>query len=253
MHGRQKWTLALFATMTLLTGGAGQCAAEPYQSHEDFVAAIRDRSSSPYIVLLTAIDDRSEQAHTGCTNAHFLTGAIHIELWRQIDVRAPRDELKSRSAEAERIAIEHTSHVFHFSNPAALQSVFPFPNDRRYSKACEAIARGVRARFADRTGELLLGPFIKEPEIVARSCPFPLPREQHPNNPNMPTISLLIAPDGTLRESKVMNSSGSRGIDEGARAALSSCKYKPRIIDDEPAQEAAWLTVQIYGGWPFRH
>ncbi|WP_161497239.1 energy transducer TonB [Bradyrhizobium nitroreducens] len=243
--------LVSFVFSILLISHANDCAADPHQSHNDFVAAVRDGSSSPYLILLTTIDDRSGQAHTGCTPAPFLIGAIHIELWGRIDPRAAPDELKSRRAEAERTAIENTSHVFHFTNPAALLNAFPFPHDTRYARGCEAIARGLRARIADRSGQLLLGPFAKEPRIIWESCPATPSPESGLNELAMPTISLLIGPDGMPRETKVTASSGSPRLDEAVTAALLACRFEPRAIDDQPTPEATWFTIKIGKRWPF--
>jgi TonB family protein len=250
MRGRQEWMLVILATLALLVGEASVCMAEPYQPHANFVAAIQDTSTSPYVVLLTAIDDRDGQAHSGCTTANLLRGAIYKHVWG-LSGSQSRAEDELRGEEVRRILTENTSHVFHFSNPDALSNVLPFQISAHYPQACEAIARGIRVRIADLTGQPIFGPFAEGPQIIWRSCPSaPLP-ESDLSGLTMPTISLLIAPDGTSRETKVTNSSGSRKLDEAVRAALSACKFKPRTIDDRPVPEAAWFTMRISNRWPF--
>ena len=56
-------------------------------------------------------------------------------------------------------------------------------------------------------------------------------------------ISILVGPDGTLKESKVTGSSGSAYLDQAIRAALSGCKFTPRTIDGEPVPEATWTGI----------
>jgi TonB family protein len=216
-------------------------AAQSLQSQAAFETAIRDESTSPYVVLITAIDDRTGQADTGCTGANLLLGAIYLEKWGSYD--KARLGTNSMRDEAEKIALENTAHVFHFSNQSALDNVLPF----RYPEACAAIKTGVRARIGDRSGQILLGPFVEGPSVILSSCPAPVyPSEDRKDgNESSPNIALLVGPDGTLKESKVADSSGSTRIDEAVRAALSACKFSPRTIDGEPMPEASWMTIRI--------
>jgi len=157
MHGRQKLAFALFAGLTLLIDGTSECVAGPYQPHANFEAAVRDSSTSPYVVLLTAIDDRTGEARTGCTTADLLKGAIWMQTWAHSGQQT-RAEDKLRSEEVRRILIRNTAHVFHFSDPGALRNTFPFPISERYPQACDAISRGVRVRIADLTGQPIFEP-----------------------------------------------------------------------------------------------
>jgi len=84
-----------FLVVLSLTLMAGTSAADPRQSQAAFEAAIRDRSTSPYIVLITVVDDRTGQTGTGCSGANLLLGAIYIEGG---DVSAA--QLRPRSAPA---------------------------------------------------------------------------------------------------------------------------------------------------------
>jgi protein TonB len=55
-------------------------------------------------------------------------------------------------------------------------------------------------------------------------------------------LAFLIEADGTVLESKVEHSSGSRRLDEAARNALSLCKFKPATTDGKP--EKAWAKIE---------
>src|SRR6267154_1835055 len=101
----------------LLFGLPGESAAQPRQSQAAFETAIRDNSTSPYVVLITVVDDRTGKSSSGCNSANLLLGAIYLEKWGSFDSKAT-PETNSRHNEAEKIALENTSHIFHFSNPA---------------------------------------------------------------------------------------------------------------------------------------
>lgn len=158
--------------------------------------------------------------------------------WGSFDSKATL-ETTSRHKEVEKIALENTSHVFHFSNPAALNNILPF----RYPEACAAIERGSRARIADGSGQVILGPFVERPMIHRSSCAAPA--YPKPDKEGGTTVALLIGQDGKLKESKLTESSGSAGWDEAVLAALSACGFSPRTIDGEPVPEATWMTIRI--------
>lgn len=56
------------------------------------------------------------------------------------------------------------------------------------------------------------------------------------------TLQFLISADGKPVESRVLRSSGYRGLDEAARTALDKCSFKPATVDGEPVQE--WTRLQ---------
>jgi hypothetical protein len=130
-------------------GMPGESTADPIQSQSDFEIAIRDNSTSPYIVLLTIVDDRTGESRTGCTEAHFLIGAIILE--RLDGYGKTRSENMVKAQKARRIAVENTSHIFHFSKQSAIDNL-PF----KYQEACDAIAHGLRARISDLGGATLI-------------------------------------------------------------------------------------------------
>jgi TonB-like protein len=238
-------TLLIAALSILSIGLPEDCAAQARQSQAAFETAIRDNSTSPYVVLFTVVDDRTGQTRIGCTTANLLRGAIYLEKWGSFDSKVASETI-SRHKEAETFALENTSHVFHFSSQAALNNILPF----RYPEACAAIERGSRARIGDRGGQLLLGPFVEGPSVNLSSCPPPAYRPDvkagiEAGTFVSPTISLLVGPEGTLKEGKVSGNSGSEHLDAAVRAALSACKFSPRTIDGVPVPEATWTTFTI--------
>jgi hypothetical protein len=85
------------------------------QRHDHFQAALQSRSSSPFYVIVTVVDDRNGETRTGCTAADFVAGALHREM-----------NLPKGIGSFERvrqIMSENEDHVFHFSNPGALANV----------------------------------------------------------------------------------------------------------------------------------
>jgi hypothetical protein len=158
---------ALVSVLFPLLVTACTAETEPFQSQAHFRVAIRDGSTSPHFILLTVVDDRTGKATTGCTLAPFLVGAIERE----------RDGWNDwRGEEAKRIALTNESHVFHFTKQSALDNL-PLDQDARCRQACIAIKSGQSARMGDRVGNLILGPFVEEPNVVWSSCApaaFPL-------------------------------------------------------------------------------
>jgi hypothetical protein len=94
--------------------GRGAAETGPIQSQAEFKVAIRDDSTSPYLILLTVVDDRTGQSWTDCTLAPFLVGAIWMEQDPQRN-GAPIEE-------HDRIALANTSRVFHFFQQSALDN-----------------------------------------------------------------------------------------------------------------------------------
>jgi hypothetical protein len=135
--------LAAFLAFAFVSFPIGRGAAEtgPFQSQAEFEVAIRDDSTSPYLILLTVVDDRTGQSWTDCTLAPFLVGAIWMEQDPQRN-GAPIEE-------HDRIALAHTSRVFHFFQQSALD-ILPTVRDGTYRQACEVIKSGGCMRMIDR-------------------------------------------------------------------------------------------------------
>ena len=55
------------------------------------------------------------------------------------------------------------------------------------------------------------------------------------------TMAFLVAPDGSVVDSKVEKSSGYKNLDKAAIKALSACKFKPGTKDGAVAQ--TWTKV----------
>jgi hypothetical protein len=129
----------------LLCSLAAPAAAEPaaLQAQAQFEAAIRNRSTSPNLILLTVVDDRTGESWTGCTLAPLLLGA----LLKESESQQPPVSLQT----ATQIALSNTSHVFHFSKQSALDNLMPVI-DGKYSAACEALKRNGCMRKPDLTG-----------------------------------------------------------------------------------------------------
>lgn len=56
------------------------------------------------------------------------------------------------------------------------------------------------------------------------------------------TLSVLVGPDGSVVDSKVDQSSGSKTLDKAAVKIYSSCKFKPALKDGKPQQ--AWAKLE---------
>lgn len=55
-------------------------------------------------------------------------------------------------------------------------------------------------------------------------------------------LSVLVGPDGSVVDSKVDQSSGSKTLDKAAVKIYSSCKFKPAMKDGKPQQ--AWAKLE---------
>jgi hypothetical protein len=130
--------------MSLVAAGLSTtvCAEEHTQAQADFEVAIRDRSTSHYVVLLTVVDDRNGQSRTGCTEANFLLGAIILEYLGGYG--KTNSENISKNQQAQKIALDNRSHEFHFSTQPALDNL-PF----EYEAACDEVVHGHRVRLSD--------------------------------------------------------------------------------------------------------
>jgi len=178
------WVLAALVAGGCATPQPGAVkSAALAQDHEHFTKAIMTQSTSPYVVLITIVDDRTGQSRSGCTSAPFLLGAIHREMNLPYDLPS----IKS----AEQIALGNTAHVFHFSKQDALDNVAFSYSDRdldrardilrsvgvgsltrldlekrrvfgplqwSHALACAVIEHGLSARITDITGQVIAEP-----------------------------------------------------------------------------------------------
>jgi protein TonB len=61
-------------------------------------------------------------------------------------------------------------------------------------------------------------------------------------------MAFLVGSDGTVREARLLKSSGHAILDQAAEAALRLCRFKPTLKDDQPV--AAWQPVQYAWALP---
>jgi hypothetical protein len=87
-----------------------------------FKKAVLDKSTEPYFVLITVINDSTNSNSLITTEAPFLLGAIHIEH------SIPYSE--NGSAEVERLALAASNRIFRFKKPNALKNIGHFYNDQ---------------------------------------------------------------------------------------------------------------------------
>ena len=164
--------------MILSVGLSEQVAGQGLQPQADFENAFGIHpgspyvtySTSPYVVRITVVNDRTGEASTVCVDANLLSGAIYLENGGSFEhydlpvtkegffdfTKQPRRESTPEAierakklVEARKIAVANSSHVFHFSNPEALKNI-----SRHYPEACAAIEQGKRARIEDITGRI---------------------------------------------------------------------------------------------------
>jgi protein TonB len=62
------------------------------------------------------------------------------------------------------------------------------------------------------------------------------------------TMAFLVGSDGTVREARLLKSSGHAMLDQAAESALRLCRFKPTLKDGQPA--AAWQPVQYAWALP---
>lgn len=56
------------------------------------------------------------------------------------------------------------------------------------------------------------------------------------------SLSVLVMPDGTVTDTKIEKSSGSKSLDKAAQKIYSSCKYSPGTKDGK--SEQAWTKLE---------
>ncbi|HEX4862020.1 MAG TPA: hypothetical protein VFV07_12340 [Rhizomicrobium sp.] len=172
---------AVVVLMIVLTSTAARAGFVQDQAH--YEQAVRDKTSAPYFVLVTLVDDTMKTSWTGCTLPAFVEGALDVEQGLAND-----DADMARDAQAMLVAKDHT---FHFSNPKALAEIrmdayapsdlerargylhahgtaFLLSSDwtkidaanalNRTALACAIIEKGLAARMADGNGETYAEP-----------------------------------------------------------------------------------------------
>jgi hypothetical protein len=153
------------------------------QDRAHYEQAIREKTSAPYFILVTVVDDTTKTSWTGCTLPEFLAGALDAERGQ------PNDD--ADMARDDQAMLDAKDHAFHFSNPKALAEIrmdaytpadleraraylrthgtaFLLSSDwtkidaanalNRTALACAIIEKGLAARMADGNGETFAEP-----------------------------------------------------------------------------------------------
>ena len=87
-------------------------------------------------------------------------------------------------------------------------------------------------------------PVRTAPVVLASSCDKPEypPAARRANETGTVLLNFLIDTNGKVIDSKVERSSGSRRLDEAARAGLELCKFQPATVDGRPTR--AWARIE---------
>lgn len=87
-------------------------------------------------------------------------------------------------------------------------------------------------------------PARTEAVVQASSCRKPEypPASLRAQETGIVRLSFLIGVDGSVLDSKVLRSSGSRRLDEAARRALGLCRFTPATADGKPEQ--SWARIE---------
>jgi len=177
--GRHAVAAGLFVALGCTAARAGGFVQD--QAH--YEQAVRNKTSAPYFVLVSVVDDTAKTTWTGCTLPEFVEAALDIEQGLAND-----DADMARDA---RTMLDAKDHTFHFSNPKALAEIrmdayapsdlerargylhahgtaFLLSSDwtkidaanalNRTALACAIIEKGFAARMADGNGETFAEP-----------------------------------------------------------------------------------------------
>jgi len=158
----------MFAVFGSIAKSAEPEVVRQLQSQTRFEQAIRDRSTSPFFILFTIVDDRTGMARESCATANLFLGAIHREYGLAYD--------KDSLSKATEIALSKPDHVFHFSKQEALDNLSGYSEEALASArktldglnenqivgsffqnkaiGCALAERGLSAREGDRGGEI---------------------------------------------------------------------------------------------------
>ncbi|KFI06465.1 energy transducer TonB [Massilia sp. BSC265] len=76
------------------------------------------------------------------------------------------------------------------------------------------------------------------------SCSPPVYPEEalRRNHQGTVTLRFLIGADGTVKDSRVVTSSGYPDLDEAARAGIATCSFHPALLEGKAVD--AWTLVQ---------
>ncbi|MFZ6759739.1 energy transducer TonB [Undibacterium sp. Ji50W] len=82
------------------------------------------------------------------------------------------------------------------------------------------------------------------PSVDKQTCEKPIYPKSALMNEESGTVilSVLVGPDGSVVDSKVEKSSGSKALDKATQKIYTSCKFKPGAKDGKPQQ--AWTKLE---------
>jgi hypothetical protein len=150
-------SIALIAAFSVgvlsIFASGGHAESEFIQSQENFEKAMRDRSTSPHVILVTVVNDNTGEAHTECFPAPFLLGAIH----REYDLNYDAGSIEK----AMQMVLANSSRTFHFSKQSAIENLPPFREGEikaRYHEACALVREGKSVFLSDRGGQVRVDP-----------------------------------------------------------------------------------------------
>jgi hypothetical protein len=142
------WTVAL-VTALFAAAKDGRAESEFIQPQAVFEKAIRNMSTSTYVVFATVVNEKTGEAHTECMPSNLLMGAIH----KEYDL----DHSVASREKAIQIALQNSHRIFHFSKQAAIDNIPTFDDSsagkrRRddYQNACPLVREGKSVFFTDR-------------------------------------------------------------------------------------------------------
>lgn len=111
-----------------------------------------------------------------------------------------------------------------------------------------ALALSCLAGWASAAGTDKIAPVKLAPNapgsIRFDSCSRPVypDEELKQNRQGTVTLRFLIGADGTVKDSRVVTSSGYPALDEAARVGIAKCSFHPALLEGKPVD--AWTLVQ---------
>ena len=189
------------------------------------------------------------QAFAGLAAAVVVTGLVGAQAPRDARPVAPVEPVKSGVVlgdltwpEAEKTLTDSSVVVI----PLGLATEQHGPHLRLNNK--ERLARYLAGRV-QAAAPVVIAPAppaeVRTAAVVqAASCEKPEypPAARRANETGTVRLQMLIDENGKVVDSKVERSSGSRRLDEAARAALELCRFRPATVNGKPTR--AWARLE---------
>lgn len=165
----------LLATLTLDASWA--------QSHADFVAAVKNRSTSPFFLKIQVTDLNTGSAYTTCVVASALSGAVHFEKREPYSQEGRQNVLN--------YILNNTSHDFSFFTREALDSFHDRPTLEEIQEA---------GRLLDET-DLSIADFLESKRA------YDFYKSQSRGNDRAAALACALIERGYMPRSSSMNAS----------------------------------------------